>query len=148
MREHILRDKNGCIYVPEVAFHRDLVNWIIPPLIQSQLNDFRLYWNQHTVRTQSEKDMPSGHAPADALKHPALFGGIDCGIRVPKEAIQECRDALTEEVGPRESFLAWVSPEFDQLAKEVFQSLGVSEITVENSWGVFRDMSAKMEALQ
>ncbi|KAJ7815603.1 hypothetical protein B0H13DRAFT_1532784, partial [Mycena leptocephala] len=88
----------------------DLVNWIFPPLIQSQLNDFRTYRNQHIIRTQSEKDMPSGHAPADALKHPALSGGIDCSIRVPKEAIQEFRDALTEEVGPGESFLAWVSP--------------------------------------
>ncbi|KAJ7222731.1 hypothetical protein B0H12DRAFT_1078233 [Mycena haematopus] len=148
MREHILRGKNEHIYVPEVAFHRDLVNWIFPPLIQSQLNEFRTHWNQHTIRTQSEKDMPSGHAPADALKQsPALFGGIDCGIRVPKEAIQEFRDALTEEVGPRDSFLAWVSPEFDQLAKEVFESLDVSEITIENAWDVFRDMSSKMETL-
>ncbi|KAJ7837937.1 hypothetical protein B0H13DRAFT_2239812 [Mycena leptocephala] len=135
MREHILRGKNERIYVPEVAFHQGLVNWIFPPLIQSQLKFFRMYWNQYTIRTQSEKDMPSGHAPADALKHPALFGGK---IQVPKEAIQEFRDALTEEVGPRESFLSWVSPEFDQLAKE---------ITLENAWDVFRDISAKMEAL-
>ncbi|KAJ7839738.1 hypothetical protein B0H13DRAFT_1650057, partial [Mycena leptocephala] len=125
----------------------DLVNWIFPPLIQSQLNNFRMYWNQRTIRMQTEKDMPSGHAPADALKHPALFGGIDCSIRVPKEAIKEFRDALTEEVSPRESFLSWVSPEFDQLAKEVFQNLDVSEITLENAWDVFRDMSVKMEAL-
>jgi hypothetical protein len=91
--------------------------------------------------------MPSGHVPADALDHPGLFGGIDCGIRVPKDAIQELRDALTEEVGPRESFLAWVSPEFDQLARDVFETLDVTAITIQNSWDVFRDMSAKMEAL-
>ncbi|KAJ7195476.1 hypothetical protein GGX14DRAFT_403946 [Mycena pura] len=107
MREHILRGKSEHIYVAEVPFHRDLFNWIFPPLLQAQLDDFRIYWNQHTICSQPEKDMPSGHVPADALEHPGLFGGIDCGIRVPKNAIQEFRDALTEEVGPRESFLAW-----------------------------------------
>ncbi|KAJ6545071.1 hypothetical protein DFH09DRAFT_1249204 [Mycena vulgaris] len=75
-------------------------------------------------------EMPSGHAPADALEHPGMFGGLDCGIRAPKEAIQELRDALTEEVGPRESFLTWVGPEFDQFATEVFGSLRISKITL------------------
>ncbi|KAJ7196270.1 hypothetical protein GGX14DRAFT_575083 [Mycena pura] len=147
MREHILRGKSERIYVAQVPFHRDLFNWIFPPLLQAQLDDFRTYWNQHTIRPQPEKDMPSGHAPSDALEHPGLFGGIDCGIRVPKDAIQEFRDALSEEVGPRESYLAWVSPEFEQLAQDVFRSLDVAEITIQNSWDVFRDMSAKMEAL-
>lgn len=91
--------------------------------------------------------MPSGHAPADALDHPGLFGGLDCGIRVPKEALRELREALTEEVGPRESLLAWVSPEFDQMAHDVFKTLNISKITVENSWDVFSEMSRKIETL-
>ncbi|KAJ6543776.1 hypothetical protein DFH09DRAFT_1321960 [Mycena vulgaris] len=147
IREHILRGKNERIYVAEVAFHRDLFNWIFPSLIQSLLDEFRTYWNQHTIRVQPEKEMPSGHAPADALEHPGLFGGLDCGIRVPKEAIQELRDALTEEVGPRECFLTWVGPEFDQTATVVFGSLGISKITLENSWDVFAEMSRRIEPL-
>ncbi|KAJ7767045.1 hypothetical protein DFH07DRAFT_737051 [Mycena maculata] len=147
MREHILRGKNERIYVSEVPFHRDLFNWIFPPLIQSQLDEFRVYWNQHVIRAQPDKEMPSGHAPADALEHPGLFGGLDCGIRVPKEALQELREALTEEVGPRESLLAWVSPEFDQMARTVFQTLNISKITIEDSWDVFSEMSRKIETL-
>ncbi|KAJ6582707.1 hypothetical protein DFH09DRAFT_912446, partial [Mycena vulgaris] len=125
----------------------DLFNWIFPPFIQSLLDKFRTYWNQHTIRVQPEKEMPSGHAPADALEHPGLFGGLDCGIRVPKEAIQEFHHALTEEVGPRESFLTWVGPEFDQTATVVFGCLGISKITLENSWDVFAEMSRRIEPL-
>ncbi|KAJ7832148.1 hypothetical protein B0H14DRAFT_2364827, partial [Mycena olivaceomarginata] len=147
MREHILRGKNEHIYVSEVPFHRDLFNWIFPPLVQSQLDEFRVYWNQHIIRAQADKEMPSGHAPADALDHPGLFGGLDCGIRVPKEALRELREALTEEVGPHESLLAWVSPEFDQMARDVFKTLNISKITVENSWDVFSEMSRKIETL-
>ncbi|KAJ6605196.1 hypothetical protein DFH09DRAFT_1422079 [Mycena vulgaris] len=73
IREHILRGKNERIYGAEVAFHRDLFNWIFPPVIQSLLDEFRTYWNQHTICAQPEKEMPSGHAPADALEHPGLF---------------------------------------------------------------------------
>ncbi|KAJ6601878.1 hypothetical protein DFH09DRAFT_900334, partial [Mycena vulgaris] len=120
---------------------------IFPPVIQSLLDEFRTYWNQHTTRAQPEKEMPSGHAPADALEHPGRFKGLDCGIRVPKEAIQELRDALTEEVGPRESFLTWVGPEFDQIATDVFGSLGISKITLESSWDVFAEMSRRIEPL-
>jgi hypothetical protein len=130
-----------------ICFTRELFNWIFPPLVQAQLDEFRIYWNQHTIRSQPEKEMLSGHAPADALEHPGLFGGLDCGIRIPKEALLELRNALAEEVGPREAYLSWVTPQFDQIATDIFRTLTFSEITLENSWDVFSEMSHRLEAL-
>ncbi|KAJ7884218.1 hypothetical protein B0H13DRAFT_2235367 [Mycena leptocephala] len=128
MRDHILRGKAQRIYIAEAPFHRELFNWIFPPLVQAQLDEFRTYWNQHTIHSQPEKEMLSG-------------------IRVPKEALQELRNALTEEVGPREAHLSWVTPDFNQIATDIFQTLTFSEITFENSWDVFSEMSHRLEAM-
>ncbi|KAK7006597.1 hypothetical protein R3P38DRAFT_3601201 [Favolaschia claudopus] len=109
--------------LPAQTQPRDLFNWIFPPLVQAKLDEFCTYWNQHIIRLQPEKEMPSGHAPADALAHPGLFGGLHCGIQVPADALRDLRDALSEEVGPRDSHLLWVTPEFDGVATEIFAGL-------------------------
>ncbi|KAJ7708008.1 hypothetical protein B0H14DRAFT_3119448 [Mycena olivaceomarginata] len=147
LRDHILRGKTDRIFDPKVAFHCNLFNWIFPPLVQAELDEFRTYWNQHLVRSQPNKNMPSGHVPADALKHPELFGGINCFIKVPKETLADLRVFLTEEVGPRNEHLQWVDDEFAAIAEAVHKSIGSPHITLTNSWDVFRKMSAGIENL-
>ncbi|KAF7288886.1 hypothetical protein MIND_01404500 [Mycena indigotica] len=126
---------------------RHLFNWTFPPLIQAELDEFQQYWNSHTVRFQKEKLMPSGHVPSDAREHPEAYGGIDCFIQVPRATVNELRETLSEEVGPREQHLEWVSPSFDVFATLVYNSIGKPLLTLENSWKVFSDMASKMEAL-
>ncbi|KAJ7453495.1 hypothetical protein FB451DRAFT_1050178 [Mycena latifolia] len=147
LKDHILRGKVERIFDPSVPFHRELFNWIFPPLVQAELDDFRIYWNQHKIRAQANKNMPSGHVPADALEHPELFGGISCFIKVPQETLKELRAFLTEEVGPREDHLRWVAEDFAKIAEEVHRSLGSPKITLENSWVIFKNMSVRMEEL-
>jgi hypothetical protein len=160
-----LRGKTECIFDPKVAFHwfvrlepnlsqdadriedSDLFNWIFPPLVQAELDEFRTYWNQHQVRSQPNKNMPSGHVPADVLEHPELFGGINCLIKVPKETLTDLRVFLTEEVGPRSEHLQWVDDEFAAIAEAVHKSIGSPHITLTNSWEIFRKMSAHIENL-
>ncbi|KAJ7842678.1 hypothetical protein B0H14DRAFT_3691662 [Mycena olivaceomarginata] len=117
LRDHILRGKNEHIFDPNVAFHRDLFNWIFPPLVQAELDEICL--------------------PDIALKHPELYGGINCFVKVPKETIAELRRFLTEEVGPRSEHLDWVDAEFAALAESVHKSLGSPQITLTNSWEIF-----------
>ncbi|KAJ7021265.1 hypothetical protein C8F04DRAFT_1314842 [Mycena alexandri] len=145
LRDHILRGKTEHIFDPNVVFHRDLFNWIFPPLVQAELNEFRTWWNQHQIRSQRNKNMPSGHVPADALEHPEFYGGINCFIKVPKEMIVELREFLTEEVGPRSKHLDWVDAEFATLAKSVHDALGSPQITLTNSWEIFKEMSTLIE---
>ncbi|KAJ7151306.1 hypothetical protein C8R43DRAFT_1004776 [Mycena crocata] len=145
--DHVIRGKTEQIFDPNVAFHRDLFNWIFPPLIQGELDEFRVYWNQHRIRAQPNKTMPSGHVPVDALEHPEIYGGINCFIKIPKETIDNLREVLTQEVGPRSDHLQWVDNEFSSLAESVHKSIGSPKITLNNSWEIFAQMSICIEEL-
>ena len=61
---------------------------------------------------------------------------------MPEPIVWELRQFVGEEVGPREHFLQWVSPEFAGLAEHVYEVLGKPEITFTNAWDIFRAMSA------
>ncbi|KAJ6556997.1 hypothetical protein DFH09DRAFT_1084343 [Mycena vulgaris] len=143
----IIRGKQERIFDSNVAFHIPLFYWIFVPLIQHELDEFREWWNQHRVRLQRDKNMPSGHIPAHAHEHPTHFGGIDCRIHVPKEAIAELREYLTEEVGSRETHLGWpgVTPEFKAIVGGAWAGIGSPEMTMESAWNIFAQMSAVME---
>ena len=164
IKDHILRGKREHIFDSCVGFHkyvlhylstllqdnldhaRHLFNWIFPPLVQAELDGFRTWWNYHRVRSQMEKEMPSGHIPIDALEHPHLYGALDCLIPVPKEAVNHLREYLTEEEGSRSHHLDWVDEEFAAIASDVHQSIGRPVITFVNSWEIFSQMSCAIAA--
>jgi len=125
--------------------YRDLFYWVFVPVIQQALDDFRVWWNQHRVRSQPNKDMPSGHVPLHALRHPQMYAGIDCLIKVPRESIDEMRRILEEEVGSREENLGWVSNEFAILADKTYSGLNLPKITLVNAWEIFQTMSDALE---
>lgn len=125
--------------------HRHLFYWIFVPIVQDALDEFCVWWNQHTVRRQPDKDMPSGHVPQDAVEHPQLFGGIDCLIRIPKDTIDDMRQYLAEEVGPREKFQQFFPAEFQLIASDVHAAIGNPQITLLTAWSVFTKMSDAIE---
>ncbi|KAF4600764.1 hypothetical protein EYR38_005409 [Pleurotus pulmonarius] len=147
LREHLLRGKSEHRFSPSSVLHHHLFNWIFPSLVQSALDDFCFWWNHHQIRQQPEKDMPSGHTPIDALKHPKLLGGLDCRIPVPSEVITELRALLTEQVGSRETHMTWVSDDFVAHANDTHRELNLPIITFENSWDIFTRMADAMEDL-
>ncbi|KII92854.1 hypothetical protein PLICRDRAFT_104049 [Plicaturopsis crispa FD-325 SS-3] len=147
LKAYILRGKTDHIFDSNVPWHRDLFNWIFPSIIQAELDEFRTWWNQHRVRYQQDKNMPSGHVPIDVLEHPKSQGGLDCRVRVPAEAIAELREQLVEEVGPRDSHLAWVTAEFAALAGEAYNSVGRPALNLDSAWDVFSAMSNVIQAL-
>ncbi|KAJ7021426.1 hypothetical protein C8F04DRAFT_1241391 [Mycena alexandri] len=110
--------------------------WIFVPLLQAELEEFRIWWNHHRVRPQKEKNMPSGHVPADAFDHPQNFGGLDCLIEVPQTAVDDLRSMMTEEVGPKDAHLSWFTADFDELAENIYEQIGKPPSTLETAWGV------------
>ena len=89
--------------------------------------------------------MPSGHVPDDALEHPQMFRGLKCLIPVPKEAVDELRAYLTEEVGSRETRLSWYTNEFATTAEAVYQSIGKPAFSLDTAWSTFSTMSDALE---
>lgn len=128
-------------------FQSDLFYWVFIPLIQQELDLFRDYWNNHKIRKQALKSMPSGHIPADALRHPILFQGCKCRIRVPESAQAEMRNILTENVGPREAHLSWYSADFHLKALAAYETLGSPQLSLANAWEVFTELDNQLLAL-
>jgi hypothetical protein len=134
-------------FIPHLLLRQlsDLFYWIFVPLIQAELDDFQTWWNQHRIRSQPSKNMPSGHVPAHALRHPEQFAGLNCLIQVPTEAVQELRKILEEDVGSYEDNMSWFSEDFRQLAENTFAELSHPAITLDNAWKVFQSMSNAIE---
>lgn len=118
----------------------ELFYWVFIPLIQQELDNFREYWNNHKIRKQLTKAMPSGHIPADALRHSSLFQGRNCLIRIPEDAQTEMRNILAEAVGLRERHLSWYSADFHSEASSAYQALGSPHLSLTNAWEVFTEL--------
>ena len=76
-----------------------------------------------------------------------MFSGLKCLISIPKEAINELRAYLTEEVGPCETRLSWYSDEFAAMADDAYQTIGKPTYNLDNAWSTFAIMSDTLETL-
>ncbi|KAJ6589862.1 hypothetical protein DFH09DRAFT_1274176 [Mycena vulgaris] len=96
--------------------------------------------------------MPSGHVPYNALDHPQNYGGLDHRIPVPQEAVNDLRKMVTENIGPREDHLSWVSNDFNNLAHAIYKQIGKPELSLSTAWDGFQAMLEPManiiEAIQ
>ncbi|KAJ7139311.1 hypothetical protein C8R44DRAFT_606323 [Mycena epipterygia] len=144
LRSIILIGKAERIFSPNVDFHLPLFYWIFVPLLQAQLDEFRLWWNHHRIRTQKDKNMPSGHVPYDALEHPQNYGGLACRIPVPQGAVDDLRKMLVEDVDPRDAHLSWFTGEFDDLASRIYDKVGQPVLSLDTKWDVFQAMLEPM----
>jgi hypothetical protein len=102
---------------------------------------------ESTQNPSQQRNMPSGHVPANVLEHPEFYGGINCCIEVPQDTVHLLREALSEEVGPCEQHLAWVTEEFSTMMDTVHEVMGWLKITLENSLNIFSQMSNLIEDL-
>jgi len=118
---------------------------MFPPLVQAELDEFKRYWNSHTIRHQSEKLMLSGHVPNNALRYPEHYAGQSCLIPVPQGIFDAAREYLSEEEGLREDCFRWVNADFERKAEEVYRILGSPTVNLDTCWDVFQQMSDFME---
>ncbi|KAJ6618980.1 hypothetical protein B0H10DRAFT_1913207 [Mycena sp. CBHHK59/15] len=146
LKDFLLRGKEGHLFNPHDLLHEPLFYWIFAPVIQAELDDFVQWWNNHRVRHQHEKIMPSGHVPSHAMDYPELFGGLDCRIKIPPEAIADLREQLETEAGPKSDFQAWpgLTEEFNLRASEVYVAIGEPGIKLANAWDVFVQMAMEL----
>ncbi|KAJ7798209.1 hypothetical protein B0H13DRAFT_1643103, partial [Mycena leptocephala] len=146
LKDFLLRGKEGHLFNPHDPLHEPLFYWIFAPVIQAELDDFVQWWNNHRVRHQHEKIMPSGHVPSHAMDYPELFGGLDCRIKIPPEAIADLREQLETEEGPKSDFQAWpgLTEEFNLRASEVYVAIGEPGIKLANAWDVFVQMAMEL----
>ena len=90
--------------------------------------------------------MPSGHVPTQALRYPEQFAGLNL-IKVPKEAIQELRNALEADVGPYAQHMSWFSEDFRLRVEAAYTTLSSPPISLDSAWSTFRALSNVLEPM-
>ncbi|KAF9444025.1 hypothetical protein P691DRAFT_678367, partial [Macrolepiota fuliginosa MF-IS2] len=147
LKEEILRGKREHIFQEHNEQHHLIFYWLFIPLVQGALDDFRTWWNQHKVRKQKEKKMPSGHIPVDAVKHCSRFGGHNCLIKVSEDAILDMRIVLEDEVGSRKANMEWYNEAFGEAAAEAYNAIGRPQVSLQNAWEIFLQLTVALDVV-
>ncbi|KAJ8081664.1 hypothetical protein PM082_007510 [Marasmius tenuissimus] len=129
--------RDAGFYHPHDNVHVNLFNWLWPPIVQNALNRFADYWNNHVIRYQKEKQMPSGVAPMLLFEDPYAHQGERFSIPIPNGATQALRESLPN---TRAEALDFVTPEFNDWAFHIYNEIGAPEVDAHNAWTVFRQM--------
>ncbi|KAJ7822575.1 hypothetical protein B0H14DRAFT_2598498 [Mycena olivaceomarginata] len=108
IKQILLLGKSHNYFNSAYELHIDLFNWLWPKIIQLTLDNFLDYWNNHKIRTQRNKLLPSGFSPNYILAAPQPF--IDALRQNIPKTRKECS--------------RWVPDEFDAKASEVYAQIG------------------------
>lgn len=84
------------------------------------------------MRKDNAKPGPSGMSHNEAFSMPEAWGGHNCLLPVNVEVIREIKEAMGGD-----SLLDFVTPEFAAQCQAAYDTLGISELTLENVWTVF-----------
>jgi hypothetical protein len=104
-------------------------------VIQKELDTLKAKFNDHKVRMDHSKLIPSGVSPDVAFSLHEAYGGENCLEPVDRDVIH----GLMEELGG-EDLIRFVPVEYATKAVRVFESLNVADLTVQNAWHVFQSM--------
>ena len=94
--------------------------------------------NGKRVRKDKTKAGPSGMSRNEAFSLPHLWDGRDCLLPLSPEQLETVEE-LKEAMGG-EKLLAFVSEEFSERARQVYNGLNIRNLTSKNAWDVFRHM--------
>ncbi|XP_028413083.1 uncharacterized protein LOC114541051 [Dendronephthya gigantea] len=81
--------KNDGDYDPDNELHRKLLSFILIPVVQRELDDFKkIVWNSHRIRHQKDTLLPDG-IPDHIHAFPQEYGLEECGFHVTEDQLAE-----------------------------------------------------------
>ncbi|KAE9397803.1 hypothetical protein BT96DRAFT_822851 [Gymnopus androsaceus JB14] len=137
LREAIEVGRNEGYFQPSNEMHVLLFNWIWPKVVQSALDEFVAYWNNHKTRNQHAANIPTGAAPNVIFDFPHNYGLSNCGVAVPTSDIAALRETILR---TREECFQWVPVDFDTTAYNTYVQLNSPKLDHTTGWQVFVDM--------
>ncbi|KAJ7109628.1 hypothetical protein C8R43DRAFT_904761 [Mycena crocata] len=137
IKQIILLGKTLNYFNPGFQHHIDLFNWVWPKIVQRSLDEFVEYWNNHKIRTQRNKLLPSGFSPNYVCDFPDKFGLTHFGVPAPQQFVDALRENIPK---PRAECYRWVSAEFEMQAQAVYEHIGSPELTLTEGWTIFCQM--------
>ncbi|KAJ6626634.1 hypothetical protein B0H10DRAFT_1941648 [Mycena sp. CBHHK59/15] len=137
IKQIILLGKSHNYFIPGSQLHIDLFNWLWPKIIQLSLDDFVDYWNNHKIRTQRNKLLPSGFSPNYVCDFPDRFGLTYFGVPAPQHLVDALRQNIPKS---RDECYTWVSDKFETKAWEVYSHIGAPKFALTEGWSIFCQM--------
>lgn len=125
-----------CSHIDQTENISTLVDWIIPPLVQSLLDDYKVFFNSFTVRFQRSKVNPSGAPRNEIYFNPGRWGGEECLQRFPTE------DAISKlkEIAVEKAQMSWLTPEAITICQRGCSSISATypATTWEGAWSLIQ----------
>ncbi|KAJ7700669.1 hypothetical protein B0H17DRAFT_856842, partial [Mycena rosella] len=100
-------------FEPGNIIHEQTSNWIWFPVIQRSLDAFCDQQNNHRIRKQSGKSLPSGETPNQFYSNPTAYGGEHCLIPIDEEVV----DALLADCEEGYEKMRYVEDDFTIIAQ-------------------------------
>ncbi|KAJ6529386.1 hypothetical protein B0H19DRAFT_1333301, partial [Mycena capillaripes] len=133
LKEIILLGRSQSYFNPAFPLHIDLFNC---------LDDFVDYWNNHKIRTQRNKALPSGVSPKFVCDFPERFGLTHFGTPAPQDLVDSLCQSIPKS---REECYRWVSDEFEVRASEIYDHIGTPKLAPTEGWTIFCRMLPHFE---
>ncbi|KAJ6547856.1 hypothetical protein B0H10DRAFT_2181170 [Mycena sp. CBHHK59/15] len=127
IKQIILLGKSLHYFNPGFLLHVNLFNWLWP----------KIYWNDHKIRTQRGKLLPSGVSPNYICDFPERFVLTKFGEPAPQHFVDALRQNIPKS---REECYRWVSDDFDTKAWEVYGEIGSPKLILTDGWTIFCQM--------
>jgi hypothetical protein len=124
------------------SYFSELVQWLWPTLIQQELDTLKDQFNNHVVRKDRGKKLPSGVSPNIAYTLYKEYGGENCLQPIDPNFVK----SLMEGIGG-EDLIRFVSVEYAAHAQAVFETLGFVALSFHNVWLIFSAMMPIMYPL-
>ncbi|KAJ7105543.1 hypothetical protein C8R44DRAFT_942644, partial [Mycena epipterygia] len=137
IKQILLMGKSLNYFNSAQPFHIDLFNWLWPKIVQVSLDDFVEYWNNHKIRTQRNKQLPSGFSPNYIYDFPDKFGLTYFGVPAPQDLVDALRENIPKN---RKECYRWVSDEFEVKAWEAYYTIGAPKFVLTEGWTIFCQM--------
>ncbi|KAF5386057.1 hypothetical protein D9615_002423 [Tricholomella constricta] len=125
----------GTIYNSNIPKQYELVQWLWPKLIQQELDTFRRTMNDHTVRADKNKKLPSGISPNIAISLCHKYGATNYLQPVDVAVVQQ----LMQDIGGAE-LIQFVHADYAARAQAAYDSLHISSLTFDNVWNIFQSL--------
>ncbi|KAJ7655913.1 hypothetical protein B0H17DRAFT_956234, partial [Mycena rosella] len=137
IKQILLMGKSLNYFNSAQPFHIDLFNWLWPKSVQVSLDDFVEYWNDHKIRTQHNKQLPSGFSPNYIYDFPDKFSLTYFVVPVPQDLVDALRENIPKN---REECYRWVSDDFEVKAWEAYYMIGAPKFVLTDGWTIFSQM--------
>ncbi|KAF8152977.1 hypothetical protein B0H34DRAFT_754101 [Crassisporium funariophilum] len=135
---------NGGVFEAGNDLHKETSNWIWFPLVQRELDKFTDYQNNHRIRPQKAKNLPSGGTPNEFYKNPDRWGGVSCLIPVDGQVL----DQLIEGCEEGRRLMRHVDEDFEKIADQAYIAIGEPQITLQSAWEVFQALVEHMTPVE